>query len=116
MCISACDTKGKGFSNQHSFPYKYIPTLAVKFHIFDEIIYSKLAEVKLCCFMLLEDAVCLLFQWLFIKPSDLELFLYLFFSFGFLLIFCWLICFVTLLWFCFVLKLYAVQILPLVHH
>lgn len=53
--------------------------------------------------MLLEDAIYLLFQCFFIEPSDLELFLYLFFSFAFLLIFGWLVWFGFLLCFCSVL-------------
>lgn len=57
--------------------------------------------------MLLEDAIYLLFQCLFIKPNDLELFLYLFFSFGSLLIFGWLVSFGFLFCFCSVLKLYC---------
>lgn len=103
--------KEKDFQFNILFPYKCIPTSTVKFHICDEIIYSKLPEVKLrrSCFMLLEDATYLLFQCLFINPHDLELFLYLFFSFGFLLIFGWLVWFgfFALFLFCFVLKLYC---------
>lgn len=100
--------KEKDFQFNILFPYKYIPTLTVKFHICDEIIYSKLPEVKLrrSCFMLLEDATYLLFQCLFINPHDLELFLYLFFSFGFLLIFGWLVWF-----FCFVFVLFCFEII-----